>query len=112
MRHAQSERNVWKEIATAQGDFIYRGEVRDIDVGLTPIGESQALATGTALGGQFRFDRLLISPFARTVQTAQIMVQQFPYSVELIEDDRLREIDFGVYWRRDTLLKVEGTSLS
>jgi broad specificity phosphatase PhoE len=96
VRHAESERNVWKEIATAKGDLIYRGEVRDMDVGLTLAGEKQAITTGKELGPEFRFDRVFASPFARTMQTARIMVQQFPHPVDLIEDDRLREIDFGV----------------
>jgi len=96
VRHAQSERNVWKEIATAKGDFLYGGEVRDMDVGLTETGLRQADATGKALGQQLGFDRVFVSPFMRTVQTAQIMIQQFPYPVDPTEDDRLREIDFGV----------------
>src|SRR5215475_8031956 len=58
VRHAQSERNLWKEIATAKGDFIYGGEVRDMDVGLTEAGLRQAVATGKALGRQFRFDHV------------------------------------------------------
>lgn len=96
VRHAESERNVWKDIATAKGDFIYGGETRDIDVGLTETGERQAAATGKALGEQFQFNCLFVSPFRRTIHTAQILVEQFPYPLTLIEDDRLREIDFGV----------------
>lgn len=67
-----------------------------MDVGLTPVGGRQAVATGKALGIRFQFDRVFVSPFARTMLTAQLMSQQFPYAVDLIEDDRLREIDFGV----------------
>jgi broad specificity phosphatase PhoE len=96
VRHAQSERNVWKEIATARGDFLYSGEVRDMDVGLTLLGERQARSTGSKIGELFRFDRVFVSPFTRTMQTAQLMVHQFSYPVDVIEDDRLREIDFGV----------------
>lgn len=70
--------------------------MRDIDIGLTQMGERQAVATGKALGAHFRFDRLFVSPFARTLETARILVQQFPYPLDMIEDDRLREIDFGV----------------
>ncbi len=96
VRHAQSERNLWKDIATAKGDFIYGGETRDIDVTLTDAGGKRAAATGKALGKQFRFDRLFVSPFARTLQTARVLLEQFPYRLNPIEDDRLREIDFGV----------------
>jgi broad specificity phosphatase PhoE len=64
--------------------------------GLPRFGEQQARATGAKVGNPFRFDRVFVSPFARTLQTAQIMVQQFSYPTEVAQDDRLREIDFGV----------------
>ena len=59
VRHAESERNIWKEIATAKGEFLYGGTVRDMDVPLTPNGEQQAVATGRHLGAKFSFDRVL-----------------------------------------------------
>jgi len=30
------------------------------------------------------------------METARLMIEQFPYAVEVIEDERLREIDSGV----------------
>ncbi len=30
------------------------------------------------------------------MESARLMIEQFPYAVEIIEDERLREIDFGV----------------
>jgi broad specificity phosphatase PhoE len=30
------------------------------------------------------------------METARLMIEQFPYAVEIIEDERLREIDFGI----------------
>lgn len=96
VRHAQSDRNAWKDIATANGDFIYGGDTRDIDLALTETGQRQAAATGKALGEQFRFDHLFVSPFTRTTKTARIIAEQLPYVPDVIEDDRRREIDFGV----------------
>ena len=96
VRHAESERNIWKEIATAKGELVYGGEERDMDVRLTPNGEKQAVVTGHALGAEFRFDRAFVSPFTRTMETARLMIEQFPYPVEVTEEERLREIDFGV----------------
>ena len=96
VRHAESERNIWKEIATAKGELVYGGQVRDMDVPLTPNGERQAVATGESLAVEHKFDRVFVSPFKRTVETARLMIEQFPYAVEVIEDERLREIDFGV----------------
>jgi broad specificity phosphatase PhoE len=96
VRHAESERNIWKEIATAKGELVYGGEVRDMDVPLTANGEKQAVTTGQRLGAELKFDRAFVSPFKRTMETARLMIDQFPYAVEIIEDERLREIDFGV----------------
>jgi broad specificity phosphatase PhoE len=97
VRHAESDRNVWKEIATAKGELVYGGKVRDMDVELTDSGKKQATATGLHLGAEFNFDRVFASPFIRTMQTAQIMAAQFPYQVDITEDERLREIDFGIF---------------
>jgi broad specificity phosphatase PhoE len=97
VRHAESERNLWKEIATAKGEFVYGGKLRDMDVPLTPKGEQQAIATGRHLGAQFRFDRAFVSPFRRTIETARLMTAHFPYPLEVIEEERLREIDFGIF---------------
>src|ERR1700694_1484952 len=96
VRHAESERNIWKEIATAKGELVYGGKVRDMDVPLTPYGERQAVATGEGLVVEHKFDRVFVSPFKRTIETARLMIEQFPHPVEVIEDERLREIDFGV----------------
>lgn len=83
-------------MATADGDLIYGGNVRDMDVPLTANGEQQAVRTGQRLGAEFKFDRAFVSPFKRTMETARLVIEQFPYAVEMIEDERLREIDFGV----------------
>jgi probable phosphoglycerate mutase len=96
VRHAESERNIWKEIATAKGELVYGGEVRDMDVPLTPDGERQAVATGEGLVVEHKFDRVFVSPFKRTMETARLMIEQFPHPVDVTEDERLREIDFGV----------------
>jgi broad specificity phosphatase PhoE len=96
VRHAESERNIWKDIAYAKGELVYGGKIRDMDVELTENGKKQAAATGQAIGKEFHFDRVFASPFVRTTQTAQIMVEQFPYEVETMEEERLREIDFGI----------------
>src|SRR5579864_5036693 len=95
VRHAQSERNVWKEIATEKGDLVYGGELRDVDVPITENGKRQAIITGNGLKEKFRFDQVYASPFTRTMQTARLIIGQFLYTPNLVEDERLREIDFG-----------------
>src|SRR6202047_2707210 len=83
VRHAESERNIWKEIATAKGELVYGGTVRDMDVPLTPDGERQAVATGESLVVEHKFDRVFVSPFKRTMETARLMIEQFPHPVEV-----------------------------
>jgi broad specificity phosphatase PhoE len=56
VRHAESERNIWKEIATDKGEFLYGRKISNMDVPLTSNGEHQAIATGRHLGAEFGFD--------------------------------------------------------
>ena len=96
VRHAESQRNVGKPAAQAAGQLEYHGNVRDMDVLLTPNGQRQAEATGKYLAGKFRFDRLFVSPYERTVQTAELMVKHFPYPLEMTLEERVREKEFGI----------------
>lgn len=96
VRHAQSEQNVWKEIATKKGALAYGGELRDVDVSITENGKQQAIITGNRIKERFHFDQVYVSPFTRTMQTARLIIGQFRYTPNLVEDERLREIDFGV----------------
>lgn len=96
VRHRESERNVRRAEAIAAGHGEYGGDMRDMDVPLTARGEQQAIAAGRHLGLKFRFDRVFVSPYLRTVQTAELMTQQFPYAVSLIYEERIREKEFGI----------------
>jgi len=96
VRHAESQRNVGKPAAQAAGQLEYHGNVRDMDVLLTPNGQRQAGATGKYLAGKFRFDRLFVSPYERTVQTAELMLKYFPYPLEMTLEERVREKEFGI----------------
>src|ERR1700674_4787359 len=61
-----------------------------MDVPLTSYGGRQAVATGEGLAVEHKFERVFVSPFKRTMETARLMIVQFPYVVEIIEDERLR----------------------
>jgi broad specificity phosphatase PhoE len=67
-----------------------------MDVLLTPNGQRQAGATGKYLAGKFRFNRLFVSPYERTVQTAELMLKHFPYPLEMTLEERVREKEFGI----------------
>ena len=95
VRHGESERNIHKEIAEAQGELVYGGDIRDVDVPLTDRGRAQAVATGQALAKTYRFDRVFVSPHVRTRQTADIVNQQFAAPIPQTVEERIREIEFG-----------------
>lgn len=65
------------------------------DVALGEAGRAQAAALGRRLRGE-RFDRFLVSPMARTRQTAEPLAAE-GRALEIMED--LREVDFGA-WER------------
>jgi 2,3-bisphosphoglycerate-dependent phosphoglycerate mutase len=96
VRHGESDRNVSKQAATQAGEFEYGGTVRDVDVRLTDRGIKQSQETGMYLATRFRFDRVFASPYLRALETARLMMQQFNYRVELTEDERIREKEFGI----------------
>ncbi|HTS70534.1 MAG TPA: histidine phosphatase family protein [Terriglobia bacterium] len=96
VRHGESQRNVRRFQAQQEGSLEYHGDVRDMDVGLTPRGMRQALETGKYLGRQFRFDRVFVSPYERTLRTATVLLEQFPYAVETTVEERIREKEFGI----------------
>jgi broad specificity phosphatase PhoE len=96
VRHGESQRNVGKQAAQAAGKLEYGGGVRDMDVALTACGVRQADVTGKFLSQTFRFDRAFVSPYLRTVQTAQLMIKHSKQPVELIIEERIREKEFGI----------------
>jgi len=96
VRHGESERNVARSAAVAAGHAEYGGEVRDVDVVLTDRGIRQSELTGQELARRFRFDRAFLSPYERTVQTAEIMLRQFPDGIPTTIEERIREKEFGI----------------
>lgn len=97
IRHGQSERNVAKDAAKANGARVsYVGSVRDQDTPLTHTGMGQALGVGVHLREKERYDTILISPYLRTRQTANLIIQGLGYTPDYMVDERLREIEFGL----------------
>ena len=103
VRHGESLRNVDKDAATAAGALEYGGGIRDMDVPLTPLGEKQSEATGEYLGRTFQFDRIFVSPYLRTVKTAELMTRHFQDCPAITLEDRIREKEFGIL---DGLTKI------
>jgi broad specificity phosphatase PhoE len=72
---------------------------RDIDVPLSDLGKTQALALGMWFGQlpkDERPDVLLCSPYVRARQTATLMIEASGLDLRLRVDERLREKEFGV----------------
>jgi len=97
LRHGQSERNVAKEQAKASGNAnVWGSTVRDVDTPLTPLGVQQAIETGKFLRDRTTFDVIFSSPYMRTMQTAQHIAEQFATAPQIMLEERVREIEFGI----------------
>jgi len=96
MRHGESQRNVRRAEAQRAGHLDYHTDARDVDVELTPRGIRQAEETGKYLARKFRFDRVFVSPYERTLETAENLVKHFPYKADLTREERIREKEFGI----------------
>jgi broad specificity phosphatase PhoE len=97
VRHGESERNVKREQARGKPDVHHYHEgLRDIDVKLTERGLEQARETGKSLAEKFAFDVAFVSPYTRTVQTAETMLGFFDPKPQLVRDERIREVEFGI----------------
>jgi broad specificity phosphatase PhoE len=115
VRHGQSESNLHDPDSVQDVPKELRGTPNH-KVQLTPLGHEQARATGAALAARLPdgFDHIYVSPFKRTLQTADALLSGCPeaWRARLAEDRRkhdilLREQDFGY---ADVVGAVEGTA--
>jgi probable phosphoglycerate mutase len=98
VRHGESKRNVAKRKAEAEKSETYSDGKRDMDVELTRRGQAQARETGERLRQHLGFvlDRVFVSPYRRTVQTAELLFAGQSAAPDIVLDERLREKEFGV----------------
>jgi len=102
VRHGESAGNVARSAAMEAGLARIDLDIRDVDVPLSPLGESQADALGrwfAEMPPERRPDAVLVSPYLRARETAvRIHVQGgtpvLPARFHV--DERLREKEFGV----------------
>src|SRR5207253_2746683 len=108
VRHGQSAGNVAREAADAAGLAAIDLKVRDVDVPLSPLGETQAEALGrwfAALPEAERPEIVLASPYLRARQTAKTICEAGGVTEtarQPIVDERLREREFGIWDRLTT----------
>ena len=108
VRHGQSQGNVARDKAHAEGLAVIDLDFRDVDVPLSELGKQQAEATGrwfAALPEGERPEVILSSPYLRARQTAEAICKAGGMSgpVKLVIDERLREREFGIFDRLTTV---------
>jgi probable phosphoglycerate mutase len=99
VRHGESAGNVALDLAEQRGLLTLEIEGRDADVPLSPLGRKQALALGAWFRKRpeaERFNVVLSSPYARALETSELVVGAAGTSTrDVIVDERLREKEFG-----------------
>jgi len=101
VRHGQSAGNVARDAAHAAMLDRIAVSGRDVDVPLSPLGESQSRALGrwfAALPAAARPEAVLVSPYARAIRTAELIREAGGVARDepLCRDERLREKEFGI----------------
>ena len=99
MRHAESlatERR--KHLEESRSSEIHLGlPMRDVDVPLTDEGRAHARAAGLRLEDAIgSFDVLYVSPYRRTVETAEAVVAGLRDQPLVVKEERLREKEWGI----------------
>jgi broad specificity phosphatase PhoE len=97
VRHGESTGNVAAARAESGGIELIDIPERDADVPLSPTGREQAEAVGRWLAdlpdGQ-RPTVVVVSPYLRTVQTAELTVGEL--GLPMVRDERLRDRELGI----------------
>ncbi len=97
IRHAQSAGNVANDAALLAGLPELDLALRDMDVALSELGETQASALGAWFAGlETPPAVVLCSPYKRAVDTAAIAMKAAGTDAPVRLDERLREREFGV----------------
>jgi broad specificity phosphatase PhoE len=97
IRHGQSEQNAALDLFQDDLDGVLaeQKKIRDADIKLTDKGIWQAQESGKYLNTTAPFDICFVSPYRRTLQTAQEILKQLDYDLTVYNDFRLREKEFG-----------------
>ncbi|MBI2663034.1 histidine phosphatase family protein [Candidatus Woesearchaeota archaeon] len=96
VRHGQSTHNVILDLLQPDLEEIAKHKkIRESDIELTKEGFRQARETGIYLSKRERFDICIASPYVRTWNTANTIVDNIGYKLKLFPDYRIREKGFG-----------------
>ncbi|WP_040159293.1 histidine phosphatase family protein [Mobilicoccus massiliensis] len=100
VRHGESAGNVADRVAREQGARRLEIDTRDADTPLSEDGRRQAEGVGRVLGELPENERpsiVLVSPYRRARETAEIALANSPQVEHLVVDERLRERDLGIF---------------
>jgi broad specificity phosphatase PhoE len=99
MRHAESEANYHREYLEKIESPVTHIQIgaRDVDVPLTERGREQARSAGQYLRTHSApFDVAYVSPYRRTRDTADVVIESFDPRPPRVTEERLREREFGI----------------
>ena len=97
VRHGESAGNVARREAMERGEHRIAIDTRDMDVPLSPLGERQSEAVGSWFAENCEpADAILTSPYARAFRTAELLNQAAQWDAPIVQDERLREKEFGI----------------
>lgn len=106
VRHGQSAGNVARDLAEAAAGHRIDIAERDVDVPLSDLGERQSDALGAWFASLPEAQRptvVLHSPYVRATETANLVMRHLDRdNLCVLEDERLREKEFGVLDRLTT----------
>ncbi|UWZ40325.1 histidine phosphatase family protein [Dactylosporangium roseum] len=97
LRHGQSTGNVLAQDAEVSGLEVIDIPERDADVPLSDLGREQAAAVNRWLRGMPGDDRpdvAVVSPYLRTLQTAEVALDGT--GIRAVRDERLRDRELGI----------------
>lgn len=86
-------------IVTRHGETIWNSLNKvcgKTDIDLTKLGEEQANILGESLKEK-NISLIISSPMIRAFKTATIVANKIGYKKEIIKDDRIRELDYGIF---------------
>jgi broad specificity phosphatase PhoE len=100
MRHAESEANYHRQYLEKISSPATHLEIstRDVDVPLTAEGRRQAREAGLYLKASTvpPFDAVYVSPYRRTRETADFVLEGFATHPRPVIEERIREKEFGI----------------
>lgn len=101
VRHGQSTANLARHKAEAEKLLTIDYDEREMDIPLSQTGIEQSISVGR----WFKFQPvkptlIFVSPYLRTVETSRFIIENARFeNLEIIQDERLRERELGIFDR-------------